>query len=167
VTGVVLGADGIKTGFTNQAGYGFLGSAERDGRRLVMVVAGAPSSRVQHQASREFLEWGFQAFVGAPLYERGAIVGEARVQGGAQRSIPLSAPIAIGYDLPAGQTGKVKLSIHYEGPLRAPISKGEQVAELEIAAEGMRPARVPLASAVDVPVANGLQRLVNGVAELF
>ena len=167
VTGVVLGADGIKTGFTNQAGYGFIGSAERDGRRLVMVVAGAPSSRVQHQASREFLEWGFQAFVGAPLYERGAVVGEARVQGGAQRSIPLSAPIAIGYDLPTGQTGKVKLSIHYEGPLRAPISKGEQVAELEIAAEGMRPARVPLASAVDVPVANGLQRLVNGVAELF
>ena len=167
VTGVVLGADGIKTGFTNQAGYGFVGSAARDGRRLVMVVAGAPSSRIQHQASREFLEWGFQAFAGAPLYERGAIVGEARVQGGAQRSIPLSAPIGIGYDLPAGQTGRVRLAIHYEGPLRAPIARGEQVAELEIAADGMRPARVPLSAAVDVPVANGFQRVVNGVAELF
>ena len=167
VTGVVLGADGIKTGFTNQAGYGFLGSAARDGRRLVMVLAGAPSSRVQHQASREFLEWGFQAFSGAPLFERGSTVGEARVQGGAERWVPLAAPISLGYDLPAGQTGKVKLAIHYEGPLRAPIKKGEQVAELEIAAEGMRPARVPLMAAEAVPVANGLQRLVNGVAELF
>lgn len=167
VTGVVEGADGIKTGFTNQAGYGFLGSAERDGRRLVMVIGGAPNARVQHQASREFLEWGFQAFAGAPLFPKGATIGEAEVQGGASRSVGLSAPIAVGYDLPAGQTGKVKLIIHYEGPLRAPIAKGEQVAQLEIAAEGMRPARVPLAAAEAVPVANSFQRLLNGVVGLF
>lgn len=167
VTGVVEGADGIKTGFTNQAGYGFLGSAERGGRRLVMVIAGAPTSRIQHQASREFLEWGFQAFVGAPLFAKGATVGEAQVQGGAERSVALRAPLAVGYDLPAGQTGKVKLSIHYKGPLRAPIAKGEPVAELEIAAEGMRPSRVSLMAAEDVPVANGFERLLNGVAGLL
>jgi D-alanyl-D-alanine carboxypeptidase (penicillin-binding protein 5/6) len=167
VTGVVAGADGIKTGFTNQAGYGFLGSAARDGRRLVMVIAGAPSSRIQHQASREFLEWGFQAFTGSPLFPKGADIGEARVQDGARRTVRLRAPIAVGYDLPAGHTGGVKLSIHYEGPLRAPIAKGEQVAELEIAADGMRPARVPLMAADDVPVANGLERIVNGIAELL
>ena len=69
--------------------------------------------------------------------------------------------------LPAGQTGKVKLSIHYQGPLRAPIAKGEQVAELEIAADGMRPSRVPLMAANDVPAANGFERLVNGIASLF
>jgi len=167
VTGVVEGADGIKTGFTNQAGYGFLGSAARDGRRLVMVIGGAPNSRVQHQASREFLEWGFQAFSGSALFPKGTRVGEAEVQGGAERSVGLLAPIALGYDLPAGQTGKVKLSIHYEGPLRAPIKKGEQVAELEIAADGMRPARVPLAAAEDVPAANTFERLINGVAGLL
>ena len=167
VTGVVLGADGIKTGFTNQAGYGFLGSAERDGRRLVMVIAGAPTSRMQHQASREFLEWGYQAFAGRPLFAKDAIVGEAEVQGGADRSVDLLAPIALGYDLPAGQTGEVRLSIRYEGPLRAPITKGEQVAELEIAVDGMEPARVPLSAAQDVPVANIAERLVNGVAGLF
>jgi D-alanyl-D-alanine carboxypeptidase (penicillin-binding protein 5/6) len=167
VTGVVEGADGIKTGFTNQAGYGFLGSAARDGRRLVMIIGGAPSARLQHQASREFLEWGFQAFKGEPLFQKGAPVAEARVQGGAQRSVSLLAPIALGYDLPVGQTGKVKLTIHYDGPLRAPIAKGEQVAQLEISAEGMRPAHVPLAAAEDVPMANAFQRLVNGVAGLF
>ena len=167
VTGVVAGADGIKTGFTNQAGYGFLGSAARDRRRLVIVIAGAPTARVQHQASREFLEWGFQAFTGSPLFPKGADIGKARVQDGADRTVRLKAPIAVGYDLPAGQTGRVKLSIRYEGPLRAPITKGEQVAELEIAAEGMRPSRVPLMAANDVPVANGLERVINGIAGLL
>ena len=167
VTGVVAGADGIKTGFTNQAGYGFLGSAERDGRRLVMVVGGAPTSRIQKQSSREFLEWGFQAFVGKPLFDKGAVVGEARVQGGASRYVPLVAPLNVGYDLPAGQTGAVRLTIRYEGPLRAPIAAGEQVAELEIAAEGMRRARVPLAAGAAVGEANVFQRLVNGVANIF
>ncbi len=167
VTGVVQGADGIKTGFTNQAGYGFVGSAQRNGRRLVMVIGGAPTSRIQHQASREFLEWGFQSFAGAPLFAKGVTVGQARVQNGAERYVDLTAPIALGYDLPAGQTGGVKLSIHYDGPLRAPIAKGEQVAELEVAADGMRPARVPLMAAEGVPVANGFERLLNGVVGLF
>ncbi len=167
VTGVVDGADGIKTGFTNQAGYGFLGSAARGGRRLVMVIGGAPTSRIQKQSSREFLEWGFQAFNGKPLFAKGSPVGEARVQGGADRSVVLVAPIDLGYDLPVGQTGAVTLTIHYEGPLRAPIARGERVAELEIAAEGMRPARVPLSAAQDVAVANAFERLVNGVAGLL
>ena len=167
IVGRVAGADGVKTGFTNEAGYGLVGSAARNGRRLVMVIAGAPTARVQHQASREFLEWGFQAFNGSPLFPKGADIGEARVQDGADRSVRLTAPIAVGYDLPAGQTGGVKLSIHYEGPLRAPIAKGEQVAELEIAAEGMRPSRVPLMAGNDVPVANGFQRLINGIAGLL
>lgn len=167
VTGVVEGADGIKTGFTNQAGYGFVGSAARDGRRLVMVIGGAPTSRIQKQSSREFLEWGFRAFKGAPLFAKDAQVGEARVQGGADRSVALVAPIDLGYDLPVGQTGAVRLTIHYEGPLRAPIARGEQVAELEIAVDGMRPARVPLSAAREVEVANAFERLVNGVAGLL
>lgn len=165
--GVIEGADGIKTGFTNQAGYGFLGSAMRDGRRLVMIIAGAPTSRIQHSASRSFIEWGFAGFDGTPLFAKGGIVGQAEVQGGAARSVALVAPLAIGYDLPKGQTGTVDLSVHYTGPLRAPIEAGEQVAELEIAVEGMAPARVPLAAAHSVPTANALQRLVNGVASLW
>jgi serine-type D-Ala-D-Ala carboxypeptidase (penicillin-binding protein 5/6) len=167
VTGVIEGADGIKTGFTNQAGYGFLGSAERDGRRLVMVVAGAPSSRIQRQSSREFLEWGFRAFTGNQLFSKDAVVGEARVQGGAARYVDLVAARPVGYDLPLGQTREVRLTVRYDGPLRAPIEQGERVAELEIAVEGLSPTRVPLHAAVAVPEANTLQRLVNGVAGLF
>jgi serine-type D-Ala-D-Ala carboxypeptidase (penicillin-binding protein 5/6) len=167
VTGVVEGADGIKTGFTNQAGYGFLGSAERDGRRLVMVIAGAPTSRIQKQSSRAFLEWGFSAFTGRQLFSKDAVVSEARVQGGASRSVGLVAARPVGYDLPRGQTGKVKLTVNYHGPLRAPIEFGEQVAELEIAVDGLEPSRVPLVAAEAVPEANALQRLANGIAGLF
>lgn len=167
VTGVVAGADGIKTGFTNQAGYGFLGSAERNGRRLVMVIGGAPTSRIQHSASRQFLEWGFAAFDGHGLFARGDQVAEAEVQEGAAGTVPLVAPAEIGYDLPHGQTGKVRLTVHYEGPLRAPIAKGEQVAELEIAVDGVRPSRVPLVAGEAVAKANAFRRLVNGVRSLI
>jgi D-alanyl-D-alanine carboxypeptidase (penicillin-binding protein 5/6) len=167
VTGIVEGADGIKTGFTNQAGNGFLGSAERDGRRLVMVVAGAPGGRVLRQSARDFLEWGFASFDGHRLFPAGATVGEARVQDGAARSVALVPTRPVGYDLPAGQTGKVSLAIRYEGPLRAPIAKGEEVAHLVISVDGVRPSRVPLAAAEAVPEANSFQRLLNGVAGLF
>lgn len=167
VTGVVDGADGIKTGFTNQAGNGFLGSAERGGRRLVMVVAGSPNGRVMKKAARDFLEWGFAGFIGHPLFPLGGKVGEARVQDGDARRVDLVAMRSVGYDLPQGQTGKVSLSLRYDGPLRAPIKKGEQVAELVISVEGVRPSRVPLAAGADVAEANAFQRLINGVAELF
>ena len=167
VTGVIEGADGIKTGFTNQAGYGFLGSAERKGRRLVMVVAGAPTSRLQRQSSREFLEWGFRAFEGRELFSKDEVVGTARVQGGSARYVELRAPRPVGYGLPLGQTGSVQLTIRYQGPLRAPIEAGEPVAELEIAVDGLEPSRVPLLAAEAVPEANALQRLVNGVAGLL
>lgn len=167
ITGIVAGADGIKTGFTNQAGYGFLGSAERDGRRLVMVIGGAPTSRTQKSASRSFMEWGFDAFDGHPLFARGQSVGEADVQGGSARNVGLVAARSIGYDLPAGKTGKAVLTVHYQGPLRAPIAKGEQVAELEIAVDGMRPSRVPLMAGEAVDKANAAERLLNGVVGLF
>ena len=157
----VEGADGIKSGFTNQAGFGFLGSAERDGRRLVSIVAGSPTGRMQKAASRAFLEWGFRSFEGHPLFDQGEVVGEARVQGGSARTVPLIAQRPIGYDLPVGQTAKVTLSIRYEGPLRAPIAAGQEVAVLEVTAPGIAPARIPLYAAEAVEVAGPLDRVIN------
>lgn len=167
VTGVIDGADGIKTGFTNQAGFGFLGSGERNGRRLVMVIAGAPQGRVQRAASRAFLEWGFRGFTGSPLFSKDAVVGTAQVQGGSSRSVDLVTGRAVGYSLPVGQVGLAKVAIRYEGPLRAPIAKGEQVAQLEITVEGQPPSRVPLMASEAVDEANSVERLVNGVVGLF
>lgn len=167
IRGRVAGADGIKTGFTNQAGFGFLGSAERDGRRLVLVAAATASSRERRDVSVAMMEWGFDAFDSRSLYQRGAYVGDAQVQEGARRTVPLVAAAPINATFPHGSTSEPTLTIRYEGPLRAPLEAGEQVAELEIATEGAPPSRVPLVTGQAVAQANGWQRLLNGLAGLF
>lgn len=167
VTGVVPGADGIKTGFTNQAGYGFLGTAQRNGRRLVMVIGASPGGMVRRHAARDFLEWGFQAFDSRRLFTKGTQIGTAEVQDGAARSVELVAPGSIRVALPKESAPRVTLALRYEGPLRAPIAKGEEVAELEIKVDGISDSTVPLVAAQAVPKANLLQRLGNGVAGLF
>lgn len=167
IRGKVEGADGIKTGFTNQAGFGFLGSAERDGRRLVMVAAGAGSSRERAKVSIALMEWGFAAFDTRNLYDAGAHVGHALVQEGAQRTVPLVAAAPIKATFPRGAAGTPTLTIRYEGPLQAPLEAGEPVAELEIALGDAPPSRVPLLTGAAVPQANEWQRLLNGLAGLF
>lgn len=167
VTGVVPGADGIKTGFTNQAGYNFLGSGFRDGRRLVMVLAGSDRAGDRNQAARAYLEWGFSNFESKPLFQQGQVVGEARVQGGTVRHLKLRAPRAIVAALPRDKNAKVTLSLAYHGPLQAPIKEGEEVAELVIKVPGMEDGHVPLVAAEDVGVANGMQRMINGLFGIF
>ncbi|QZD96456.1 D-alanyl-D-alanine carboxypeptidase family protein [Qipengyuania gelatinilytica] len=163
ISGVVRGADGIKTGFTNQAGYGFLGSAYRDGRRLVLVVAGSPRSRVRDQAARDLLEWGFAEFDQTALFGAGAQVAKARVQGGSQGSVGLVAPDGVFIDLPKGDPRKVEVRLQYEGPLRAPITKGELVARFLVSIEGMPDYEVPLVAEEDVDTANAFERAINGL----
>lgn len=167
ITGTVDGADGIKTGFTNQAGYGFLGSAERDGRRLVVVAATAPTPRDRNSASIGMVEWGFEAFDTRKLYQRGGYVGEALVQEGARGTVPLVAAVPINTTFPRGTAATPRLTIRYDGPLQAPLEAGQQVAELEIAIDGAPPSRVPLLTGEAVPKANGWQRLANGIVGLF
>ena len=165
--GVVDGADGMKTGFTNEAGFGFLGTAVRNGRRLVMVVAASDSGRDRKLASRELIEWGFTRFEASPLFAAGAIVGTAEVQNGMQSSVALIAPGRIKATFPAGRKGAVKLTIHYEGPLQAPVLEGEQIAQLEIEVDGLPPSRVPLVTATAVEKAGMWQRLLNGLTGIF
>lgn len=163
----VRGGDGIKTGFTNEAGYGFLGSAKRGSRRLVLVVAGADQARVRDRAARAYLEWGFAAFDSHPLFAAGEMIDEARVQDGQSRHVPLVAPRAIGATMPRGENRKIQLRVHYDGPLRAPISKGQHVADLEIAVEGMEPSRLPLIAGEDVAEAGIFARVRNGILGWF
>ena len=165
ITGAVAGADGIKTGFTNQAGHGFLGSAERDGRRLVMVVAGTDSNSERARISRSFMEWGFGQFSAVPLFDTAENVGSARVQGGDRRSVGLVSNQAVKLSLPQEQVAdaQIALAIRYNGPIRAPIAAGEQVAELAIFVEGREASSVPLVAQHDVARANPWERVVNGL----
>ncbi len=165
--GVVKGADGLKTGFTNEAGYGFLGSAKRGGRRLVMVIAASERPQFRKKAARELIEWGFAAHDTKRLFVKGNAVGYAQVQDGASSRVALIAPGTINATFPLGPPRDVKLTIHYEGPLQAPVAKGERIAELEIQVEGLPPSRVPLMTADDVARAGPFRRLYNGITGIF
>lgn len=163
LVGVVRGADGIKTGYTREAGYNFLGSAMRDGRRLVLVVAGTDSEQERARIARNYVEWGFAAFEPHRIFPAGATIGTARVQDGAEDSVALRTAAPVIADIPPGAKPKIEMSLHYRGPLAAPIIAGQQVAELEVRIEGMEPYRVPLKAVRAVKQANPWQRIVNGV----
>ena len=167
ITGVVPGADGIKTGYTRQAGYTFLGSAERGGRRLAMVIAAAPSPAIRTQSARQLMEWGFDNFNSREILPRGATVGRALVQGGSATRIPLRTEADVFANLPLGEDGKVTLELRYRGPLEAPIRTGDEVATLRVIIPGQESHDVPLAAGADVGKANAWQRLRNGLVALF
>jgi D-alanyl-D-alanine carboxypeptidase (penicillin-binding protein 5/6) len=167
ITGVVAGADGIKTGYTRQAGYNFLGSAERNGRRLVMVIAGAPTPSARNQTARALLNWGFDAFHNEMLLPAETVVGEARVQGGARSRVALRTRAPVMASVPPGAQLKAEMSIRYRGPLGAPIAQDSEVGTLRVTIPGQQPHDVPLVAAQSVPRANLLQQLGNGLAGLF
>ncbi|WP_107716288.1 MULTISPECIES: D-alanyl-D-alanine carboxypeptidase family protein [unclassified Novosphingobium] len=164
--GVVNGADGVKTGFTNEAGYGLVGSAQRNGRRLMMVVGGYDRPQDRARDGAALIEWGFAAFDEKPLFAAGDHVGSARVQGGTISSVGLVAPRSLAMLVGHGQTVRPTLSIRYKGPLRAPIAKGQEVATLVVHAPGQPDARLPLAAAEAVPKGGLFDRLRNGFAAM-
>ena len=166
--GLVPGADGIKTGFTREAGYNFLGSAQRDRRRLVMVVAGAKSEAQRADLSRRLLEWGFSAWKRHDLFRAHGLVGTAAVQGGAVPTVGLVAASDIYAAIPRDGAAPAGLAIRYDGPLVAPIAKGAEVARLEIRWSADAPPRyVPLRAARSVAAAGPFRRLLNGLAGLL
>src|SRR6478735_6218101 len=125
ILGKVPGADGLKTGHTDEAGYGFTGSAEQNGRRLIEVVAGMSSWNQRVQESTRLIEWGFNAWNDKPLFKAGAKVGTAQVQMGSDSEVPLVAGRNLAVTVPAGlASGSIRTQIRYEGPLVAPIKKG-------------------------------------------
>lgn len=164
--GTTPGADGVKTGFTNEAGYGFVGSAERNGRRLMMVVGGFDRPNERARQSRAFIEWGFNAWQAMPLFAGGDRVAEALVQGGAAHTVGLVAPRALFATSPKGAVPKVELAVRYKGPLRAPIAKGETVATLVVRTAGEPPRELPLVAAEAVARGSAADRLRDGLMEL-
>ncbi|HSF11466.1 MAG TPA: D-alanyl-D-alanine carboxypeptidase, partial [Erythrobacter sp.] len=165
--GRVAGADGIKTGFTNEAGFSYLGTAKRQGQRLALVLAGVESGRLRGRLARSYIEWGFSAFERRRLFDPGAVIGEAQVQNGDTRGVALKAAGPVAINLPRGSKGTLTATIHYDGPLRAPIAEGQEVAVLEVTAAGVPPARVPLYAAEAVGTAGPIDRIVNAIAGVF
>ena len=151
--GNVEGADGLKTGHTDEAGYGFTGSAEQNGRRLVMVIAGLDSMAARREQSIALMNWGFHAWKAKPLFKQGQKVDVAPVQVGAENEIALVAPRDLAVTLPAGLGGEMKVSVAYDGPIKAPIKQGQHIADLIVRTPDTPPQMMPLVAEKDVPEA--------------
>lgn len=167
ISGVVQGADGLKTGYTDQAGYTFLGSAERDGRRLVMVVAASDTARARDRASRSLMEWGFAAFDHHKLLPVDHAVAMAQVQNGSKTEVALVADGPLSVTVPRGTRPAVAMSVHYDGPIRAPVEAGETLGRLHVAIEGMPSYSIPLKAGERVEKAGPLLRVRNGILGWF
>jgi D-alanyl-D-alanine carboxypeptidase (penicillin-binding protein 5/6) len=168
ILGKVPGADGLKTGHTDEAGYGFTGSAEQNGRRLIEVLAGLPSWNARIQESTRLIQWGFGAWQAKPLFAAGAKVGTAKVQLGSETEVSLVAPRNLAVTVPAGLgNGSIQTKIRYSGPLLAPIAKGQEVAQLVVTTGDTPPQIVPLVAGEDVGRAGLFGRIWLGLKSLF
>jgi D-alanyl-D-alanine carboxypeptidase (penicillin-binding protein 5/6) len=168
ILGRVPGADGLKTGHTQEAGYGFTGSAEQNGRRIIMVVAGLTSFNQRIEESTKFMSWGFGAWKTQPLFKAGDKVGEAQVQLGDESKVDLVAPRDLAVTLPAGSnTANMKVKVVYDGPVKAPFKKGQRIASLQVETPDTPPQTVPLVAAQDVGEAGFFSRMWAGIASLF
>ena len=165
--GRVAGADGLKTGHTEEAGYGFTGSADRGGRRIVMVVAGLTSFNQRIEESVRFMEWGFNAWQSRPLLALGQRIGEARVQGAGVSSVGLVAPRAIAVTYPAGLGQNIRAKIVYQGPVRAPIAQGQHIADLVVETGDTPPQVMPLVAETEVTQSGFFGRMWYGLKSLF
>jgi D-alanyl-D-alanine carboxypeptidase (penicillin-binding protein 5/6) len=164
--GHVAGADGLKTGHTDEAGYGFTGSAEQNGRRLVMVVSGLASFTQRIEESVRFMQWGFNAWQSRPLLRQGQRIGEARVQLGGASSVGLVAPRNLAVTYPAGLGQNLQARIVYQGPVRAPIARGQHIADLVVTTADMSPQTMPLVAEEDVGEAGFFGRIWAGLKSI-
>lgn len=161
-----IGADGMKTGYTKESGYGLVGTAVQNGIRLIVVVNGAPSLKERADDAKKLLEWGFRSFDPKPLIKDDQIVAEAKVFGGDARHVPLKAEKALRIFTPHGAAGRLLIRVVYNGPLRAPIAKGTQVARLKVWREKRLVLDAPLFAAADVGEGGIVRRAADGAYEL-
>ena len=139
-----VGADGLKTGHTEDAGYGLAASATRNGRRLVLVLNGLPSARARTTESHRLTEWGFREFDNFTLFRKGDTVATAEVWLGSEAAVPLVADRDLTVTLPRRARREARVTVNYEGPIAAPIEEGAEVATLRIAAPDYPAIEIPL-----------------------
>ncbi|HXW42615.1 MAG TPA: D-alanyl-D-alanine carboxypeptidase family protein [Xanthobacteraceae bacterium] len=165
--GMGIGADGLKTGETSAAGFNLVGSAVSDNLRLIVVVTGAKTDKERADEARKLLDWGFHGFRSRVLFAEGQTVGEAKVFGGDRSYVELVGPGLIQLMVPRDNNERLVARIVYTGPVPAPISKGQTVAELKVWRGDELALQLPLQAADDVGIGSMPQRAMDGATELM
>src|SRR5215218_3077022 len=146
----VPGADGLKTGHTEEAGYGLTASAKRGERRLILVFNGLPTMRARAEESERLLEWGFREFENVSLFRAGEIVGEVPVHLGDRRTVRLVGARDVVVTLPRQWRRNLQARLRYDAPVAAPVAKGRELGRLEVSGQGVPPMSLPLLAGADV-----------------
>lgn len=144
-----MGADGLKTGHTSEAGYGLTSSAIRDGRRLILVVNGLNSVRARSNESERLIEWGFREFNNYSLFKKGQEVSSAELWLSDKQSVGLVIDQDVEITLPRKSRRDMKVTVQYDGPIPAPITKGQKLAKVVISAPDVESITIPLYAAED------------------
>jgi D-alanyl-D-alanine carboxypeptidase (penicillin-binding protein 5/6) len=161
-----IGADGLKTGFTKEAGYGLVGSAVQNGMRLIVAMNGLKTAKDRADEGRKLLEWGFRSFESRLLFAEGETVGEAKLYGGAKGRVALTGDGPIGILVPRGTSDKIIARIIYTGPIPAPVEAGRPVGRLKVWRGDNVVLEVPLQTAESVGVGSLGQRAFDAASEL-
>ena len=161
-----IGADGLKTGHTEAAGYGLVASAVKNGQRLILVVNGLESKSQRASESRRLLEIGFRDFHRYDLLRAGDIVGQAQVWGGDAATVPLKVSAPLSVTMQRETRHDMTVTMHYKAPVPAPIAEGQEVGALTVSAPGRPDKTVPLYAATAVPRTGIFGRMWIGINAL-
>lgn len=160
------GADGLKTGYTKEGGYGMVGSAVQNGMRLIVVVNGLEDPEDRATEAKKLLEWGFRNFEARTLFAADQAVGYAKVFGGDSRSVKLTSVEPIKVMVQRNGTDKLIARITYTGPVRAPIQQGQRIGVLKVWRGNNIAMESPLIAAESVATGSTTRRAIDGAGEL-
>ena len=161
-----VGADGLKTGFTQEGGYGLVGSGVQNGLRLIVVVNGLKSAKERADEARKLLDWGFRTFESRILFAEGETVGEAKLYGADKGRVPLIAPRVVRLMVPKGVNEKVIARVTYTGPVRAPVVEGQAIGRLKVWRGDIVALEMPLHAADSAGPGSVSQRAFDALTEL-
>jgi serine-type D-Ala-D-Ala carboxypeptidase (penicillin-binding protein 5/6) len=162
-----IGADGMKTGFTESSGYAIVGSSSRNGRRLFMALSGMATERERAEEGRKMLEWGIRAFEKRELFPENEIVGEALVFGGMQQGLKLVAKGAVSVFVPVATADLLNAKVVYNGPVNAPVQEGAEIGKLQVFVGERLLREAPVFAAESVETGNLTQRAKSAAYELM
>jgi serine-type D-Ala-D-Ala carboxypeptidase (penicillin-binding protein 5/6) len=160
------GADGLKTGYTKEGGYGMVGSAVQNDTRLIVVINGLDDPEDRASEAKKMLEWGFRNFETRTLFAAQQPVGYARVFGGDSRSVKLASPEPIKVMVQKNGTDKLIARVVYNGPVRAPIESGQQIGVVKVWRGANIAVEAPVFAAESVATGSTMRRAIDGVSEL-
>lgn len=161
-----IGADGLKTGHTEESGFGLTASAMQDGRRVILVVNGLPSMRSRAEEAERLMRWAFSEFENVRLFGAAETVEEAPVHLGARASVPLIAGRDLVVTMPRQWRRSAQITVRYVAPVKAPVLRGAELGRLEMSGPGVPSMSIPLYAGMDVPMLGFLPRILGGVRTL-